>query len=139
MANLPESLENRFNLYLNILPVVDSVGQLLCLIVGICLLTVGIVTASMRFSKSIQSNNKSQNYANIQHYPGSGDARDCEMTEKCFIENGGTCDEINLNEEQNYMLEDEPALSEDDEMDSDTKSLSCGEDETDGSLKLVSI
>ncbi len=137
MPNLPESLENRFNLYLNILPIVDSLGQLVCFIAGICLLTVAIVKASMRFSKSIQSNHKiSQKYPNIRKYLGT-DTTVYEMTEKCVIENDGLCD-IDLMDENNYMLEAEPALSEDDEMDSDTtKSLSYEEDETDGSLKLV--
>lgn len=137
MPSLPESLENRFNLYLNILPVVDSIGQLLCFVAGLCLLTIAIVKASMRLSKSIQSNHKiSQKYPNIHKYLGT-DSKVYEMTEKCIIENDGLCD-IALNDEKNYMLEDEPALSEDDEVDSDTKSLS-EEDETDGSLKLVGI
>lgn len=136
MPNLPESLENRFNLYLNILPIVDSIGQLLCFIAGLCLLTVAIVKVSMSLSKSIQSNHKiSQKYPNIHKYLGT-DSKVYEMTEKCIIENDGLCD-IDSNEEKNYMLEEEPALSEDDEIDSDTKSLSCEEDETDGSLKLV--
>lgn len=137
MPNLPESLENRFDLYLNILPIVDSIGQLLCFLAGLCLLTIAIVKASMSLSKSIQSNHKiSQKYSNIHKYLGT-DTKIYEMTEKCIIENDGLCD-IDLNDEKNYMLEQEPALSEDDEVDSDTKSLSYEEDETDGSLKLVS-
>lgn len=137
MPSLPESLDNRFNLYLNILPVVDSIGQLVCFIAGICLLTVAIVKASMSLSRSIQSNHKiSQKYPNFKKFMGT-DSKAYEMTEKCVIENDGLC-HIDLNEEKNYMLEQEPALSEDDEIDSDTKSLSCEEDETDGSLKLVS-
>lgn len=140
MPKLPESLDNRFNLYLNILPVVDSIGQLLCLLAGICLLTIAIVKASMSLSKSIQSNhNTSQKYSHMHKYLGT-DSKIYEMTEKCIITNDGLCD-IDLNDEKNYMLEQEPALSEDDEVDSDTKSLkssSYEEDETDGSLKLVS-
>lgn len=137
MPSLPESLENRFNLYLNILPVVDSIGQLLCFLAGLCLLTIAIVKASMSLSKSIQSNHKiSQKYSNIHKYLGT-DTKIYEMTEKCIIENDGLCD-IDLNDEKNYMLEQEPAISEDDEVESDTKSLSYEEDETDGSLKLVS-
>lgn len=137
MPSLPESLDNRFNLYLNILPVVDSIGQLICFLAGLCLLTVAIVKASMSLSKSIQSNHQiSQKYSNIHKYMGT-DSKIYEMTEKCIIENDDLCD-IDLNDEKNYMLEQEPALSEDDEVDSDTKSLSYEEDETDGSLKLVS-
>ncbi|KAJ6648620.1 Scavenger receptor class B member 1 [Pseudolycoriella hygida] len=136
MPQLPESLENRFNLYLNILPVVDSIGQLVCFIVGLCLLTIAIVKASMSLSRSMQLNHKiSQKYPNMQNYMGT-ETKVYEMSEQCVIENDGLC-EIGLNEENNYMLEEEPALSEDDEIDSDTKSLSYEGDETDGSIKLI--
>ncbi|XP_037041969.1 scavenger receptor class B member 1 isoform X2 [Bradysia coprophila] len=137
MPHLPEALENRFDLYLNILPIVDWIGQLACFVVGLCQLTIAIVKVSMSLSKSIQSNNKmQQKYPNIQKYLGKSDAKVYEMTETYIIENDGLCD-INLDEEKNYMLEEEPALSEDEDIDSDTKSLSYEEDETDGSLKLI--
>lgn len=142
MPQLPEALENRFNLYLNILPVVDSVGQLVCFVVGLCLLTVAIVKGSISLSKSVQSSNKvPQKYQDIQKYLGiKTDPKVYEMTETPLTIEKDVMYGVNLDDDNNYMLEQEPALSEDDDADTDTKTLSCDEeDESDGSLKLVSI
>lgn len=137
MPSLPESLENRFNLYLNVLPVVDAIGQLVCFVAGLCLLILAVAKASMRFSKSIQSNHKiSKKYPSIHKYL-STDVKVYEMTEKRKNQKDGLLDK-GQTDEKKYMLEEEPALSEDYEIDSDTKSMSCEEDDTDGSLKLVS-
>lgn len=136
MDGLPEPLMNRFHLYLNILPVVDEIGQILLLVTGILLVLFSIVRASMRFSKSVQqnsrniSNQQQSKYINfgrdIDSEQGSadGDANDgddetqgmisYEMADK-RIRSDDILYEVNLSQEQQYMLEREHAISEDDD------------------------
>lgn len=136
MDGLPDTLQNRFHLYLNILPVVSDIGQLLLFVSGIILVLTSIVRASMRFSKNVQ-----QTTRNISHHQskylhlgrdadseqgsgGGGDGDDdetqgmvsYEMADK-RIRSDDTLYEVNLSEEQQYMLEQEHAISEDDDTD----------------------
>lgn len=54
MPELPPTLRSRFNLYLNILPVVDASGQLLLFTAGVVLVLVAIVRAALLFSRTMQ-------------------------------------------------------------------------------------
>lgn len=148
MPDLPPSLKTRFNLYLNILPVVDSIGQLLCFSVGIILILIAIVRASMRFSQTIQPSHKISNQRKYSSISRDGDYNvdgiAYEMSEKC-IRSGGTDNlfEVDLNDEKEYMLEQEPALSEEDDEEehneeSDTKSISFNDDDVRAVPNLVS-
>lgn len=77
MPELTPTLQTRFNLYLNILPVVDAVGRLLLFSVGVALVLVAIVRAAMLVSRSMQissSQQQQQRYASLGR--GRRDGRD---------------------------------------------------------------
>lgn len=143
MDGLPDSLKSRFHLYLNILPVVDEIGQILLLVTGIVLFLISIVRASMRFSRSVQQttrniSNQQSKYLNLgreaDSEQGSGTGEDetdgmisYEMEDK-RIRSDDVLYEVNLSEEQHYMLEQEHAISEDDDTDGDQEKASTGSD-----------
>lgn len=152
MPDLPESLKTRFYLYLNVLPVIDSFGQISLFATGIILLVVAVVRASMSFSQTIQPSHKISNqrrYSSIGRDDGdygSGsvggdDNLSYEMTEKCIRNSGGHLYEVDLADEKEYMLEQEHAISEDEENESETKTLSYHEVESASSSvpNLVSL
>lgn len=145
MDGLPDSLMSRFHLYLNVLPIVDEIGQILLLVTGIVLFLVSIVRASMRFSKTVQqttrniSNNQTR-YLNLsrdadteQGSSTGDDEKDgmisYEMADKRIRSDDAVLYEVNLSEEQQYMLEQEPAISEDEDTDEgDQDKVSSGSD-----------
>lgn len=163
MPSLPSTLKSRFYLYLNVLPVVDGLAQVGLAAIGIILLIVAVVRASMRFSQNIQPSHKISNqrryssigrggggggdveYGNLDgggHDVGDGGGGDdnlsYEMSEKCIRSSGGHLYEVDLADEKEYMLEQEHAISEDFDNESDTKTVSYREVEEDESGSAVS-
>lgn len=117
MIELPVSLQNRFNLYLNILPIGERVllwGSLAC---GILLLLIAVTRASMRLSKAITPSHKISKQPSVHGYSTvkmGSIYRPCEqqlIERKCDMpsEEQPQCGE------DNYMLE---PLDEDEESDS---------------------
>lgn len=80
MPELPPSLRTRFNLYLNILPVVDVAGQLTLFVLGIAFVLVAIIRAALQFSRTMQISSSQQQqhnqskYASLRSRHGSGRA-----------------------------------------------------------------
>lgn len=64
MPELPATLRSRFNLYLNVLPVVDAVGQLVLFTVGVTLVLVAIVRAALIFSRTMQISGSQRRHSN---------------------------------------------------------------------------
>lgn len=156
MPTLPDNLITRFNLYLNILPVLDMLGQVVTFIGGILLLLIAVTKAALRFSRTIQPSHKISNqrrYSTITSnnkqptdYISSNnncDTLSYELTEKCINhDNDENLCEIDFTNEKQYMLEEEPAISEDDdddENDSEIQSLSFADQDDDHALSRVSI
>lgn len=152
MPSLPDNLISRFNLYLNILPVLDMLGQVAALLGGILLVLVAVTKAALRFSRTIQPSHKISNqrrYSTIasankqptEYISNNCDTLSYELTEKCINHDDDQLCEIDFTNEKHYMLEEEPALSEDDddddENDTEIRSLSFDDrDEDRGSSRV---
>ncbi|XP_067620772.1 scavenger receptor class B member 1 isoform X2 [Eurosta solidaginis] len=66
MSELPESLDTRFNFYLNILPYLDILGYWGSLLLGIALLVYAVTRATLRMSSLTQMNHISDGkYSNV--------------------------------------------------------------------------
>lgn len=74
MPDLPPALKTRFNLYLNIMPVVDLLCQLFLFTSGCTLVLVAIVRASMLFSRTMQisGSQQQQQQQTLQRYASLG-------------------------------------------------------------------
>lgn len=124
LHELPESLKSRFSLYLNILPAVEIVGRWLLLVGGIISLLIAVTRVSLQLSQGLQPSHKISKHRKYTSVYQDTIQRidDCdkvyEMNEKDKLGEMDKMFEIDLNSENKYMLEDEPALS-DGENDSD--------------------
>lgn len=131
MEKLPEGLKNRFAIYLNVLPVVVAVIQYGSMAIGTMLLLYAITRVSMKLSNSMQPSHKvsrQRKYSSI--YPdmiqrfGDGE-KVYELNEKSRKNSISRTDllyDVDLSSEKKFMLEDEPAISEDEGSDSDKQS-----------------
>lgn len=126
LYELPHSLRSRFKLYLNILPVAVDVTQWSLFVGGILSLLFAITRVSMQLSRKVGPSHKiskQRKYSSI--YPdmiqrdfGLGTDKIYELNEKMQDTALGQAeqllgDEHEINLESKYMLEDEPAISED--------------------------
>lgn len=141
MPELPTPLKNRFNLYLNILPVMEKCGMWLALIGGtICLLNavtravLGISTRVTNSQKMTKLNKKyngsihrSDIYAPCEEDMIGGDNGD-DDNEGGRRGDGDFCD-VELVDERKYILEQDSAISDNDEESNTCGSGSSGEDE----------
>lgn len=121
---MPDALKSRFTLYLNILPALESSARWALLIGGIASLLIAVTRVSLQLSQSFQPSHKiskQRKYASI-YQDTIQRIDDCdkvyELNEKQEhqkqIKNSDMMFEIDLNSENKYMLDDEPALSDDD-------------------------
>lgn len=115
MMELPDSLRSRFTLYLNILPAVEWSVKWILLLGGITSLLIAVTRVSLKLSQHFQPSHKiskQRKYSSIYHDTIQR-IDDCEkvleLSEKHKYDN-------DLNLENKYMLEEEPALSDDDEV-----------------------
>lgn len=133
LEKLPESLKNRFNIYLNILPVLVDVGQYGLFVAGTIMLLFAIARVTMKLSNSIQPSHKvskQRKYSSI--YPDMisrlGDVEKVfelsEKSKKNSISRADLLYDAESSSEKKFMLDDEPAISEDEGSDSDSKSNS---------------
>lgn len=132
LEKLPDSLKNRFYIYLNILPVVVNICQYGLLVGGITMLLFAIARVTMRLSHNIQPSHKvskHRKYSSI--YPDMiqrlGDVEKVfELSEKSKKNSVSRADLLHDAEsccEKKFMLEEEPAISgsEDEELEVDSK------------------
>jgi hypothetical protein len=148
MAELPQDLQNRFIMYLNILPVLDQFGLYALLIGGALMLIIAVSQAATKLSKSTSSKrkiSKSSKYTNnIQSTTLFGK---CDEKLICNDDNV-----ININDDEDcldggdriqelmiirrnsreYTLDDEPGNSES----SDSDSMLSDEPSTSSSQEL---
>lgn len=133
MEKLPDSLKNRFYIYLNILPVLVDVGQYGLMIIGTIMLLYAIARVTTKLSKSFQPSHKvsrNRKYSNI--YPDMihrlGDVEKVfelsEKSKKNSISRADLLQDAETSSEKIFMLEEEPAISEDEDSEIDTNS-SC--------------
>ncbi|XP_055853022.1 scavenger receptor class B member 1 isoform X2 [Episyrphus balteatus] len=126
MMELPDTLANRFNFYLNYLPYIDYLGFWGGLLLGMVFLFFAITRATIRLShfKRISESGKSYAKANLR----SGVYNPCEMklmqtnekmpmakqTEEIKADRGAMIYDVDLKAANtgSYMLEDEPAMSD---------------------------
>lgn len=131
LEKLPDSLKNRFNVYLNILPVLVTVGQYTLFTSGIMLIVFAILRVSLKISRSIQPSHKvsrHRKYSSI--YPDMiqrlGDVEKVfelsEKSKKHSISQADLLCDADSNSEKKFMLEEEPAISEDEGSESDSHS-----------------
>lgn len=121
MMELPESLKSRFTLYLNILPAVEATARWALLLGGIVSLLIAVTKVSLQLSQHFQPSHKiskQRKYASI--YQDTIQRIDdgekvYELNEKMPLPTADMIFEIDLNSESKYMLDDEPAISDDDE------------------------
>lgn len=122
LEKLPDSLKNRFYIYLNVLPILVIIGQYGLLIIGIIMLLCAIIRVSMKLSHSVQPSHKvsrHRKYSNI--YPDMiqrlGDVEKVfelsEKSKKNSISRADLLYDADSSSEKKFMLEEEPAISED--------------------------
>jgi hypothetical protein len=161
MAELPQDLQNRFVMYLNILPIFDQVGLYALLIGGALLLIIAVGQAATKLSVSTSSKrkiSKTSKYANNIHQ-NSNLYRKCE--EKLICGGGGDDNVIHINDDEDcvdgggriqelmiirrssreseplrYTLDDEPGSSESSE---DSDSMLSDEPSTSSSAQELAI
>lgn len=64
MENIPDQLQQRFNLYLNILPLVEKSGLYGTLIIGLILSIMAVTRVAVRVSSSLTSTQNNKKYGN---------------------------------------------------------------------------
>lgn len=64
MENIPDQLQKRFNLYLNILPMVEKSGLYGSFLIGLILSIIAVTRVAIRVSSSLTSTQKNQKYGN---------------------------------------------------------------------------
>lgn len=123
MLELPKSLQSRFYLYLQVGPAVETILKWLSLFGGFtCLVfavTRAIMAFSLRQSHKISRNRKYSIINRSNVYMSTIEEKKLESERSAHIRVGDNLSEVEMNDECHYILEQEPALSEDDEEDSD--------------------
>lgn len=122
LEKLPDSLKNRFYLYLNVLPVLVTALQYGLLVFGAFMILMAIIRVSLKLSRSVQTSHRVSNhrkYSSIypDMIPRLGDMEKVfELSEKSKKNSISRADLLNdgdSNSEKKFMLEEEPAISED--------------------------
>lgn len=131
MEELPDSLKNRFFIYLNILPPLASFLQYILFISGIILVLIPIIREALKLSRSLQPSHRVSNPRKFSSiYPDMiqrlGDMEKVfelkEKSRKKSISRADLLSDADSSSEKKFMLEDEPAISEDEGSESDTRS-----------------
>lgn len=130
---LPEALKSRFTLYLNILPALESSARWALLIGGIATLLFAVTRVALQLSQGFQPSHKiskQRKYASIyqdtiQRIDDCDKVYELNEKQEQQIRNSDMMFEIDLNSENKYMLEDEPALSDDDNDSIDGVDIQC--------------
>lgn len=122
MLELPQSLQSRFYLYLTVGPATESFLKWLSLFGGFTCLVVAITRAILAFSTR-QSHKVSRNrkYSIINRsnvYMSTIEEKKSESERSAHIRASDNLSEVEMSDECHYILEQEPALS-DDEGDND--------------------
>jgi hypothetical protein len=147
LKELPERLEKRFSLYLNILPVVELAGLYGSLIVGALLSVFAVTQVALRTSKSIAAQRCHQKFnANLANNSVYNPCEEKLIDLKCLKAKNLTSqvikvDELNKSDDEEsfevedldvitrdqYELEEDDALSDIDynEITSEDSSVSC--------------
>lgn len=131
MEKLPDSLKNRFFIYLNVLPVFVTALQYALFAMGSIMILYAVVTVSLKLSRSVQTSHRVSNnrkYSSI--YPDMiqrlGDMEKVfelsEKSKKNSISRADLLNDADSNSEKKFMLDEEPAISEDEGSDCDFRS-----------------
>lgn len=124
MTQLPDRLQKRFSLYLNILPVVEKVGLYGSIVLGAGLLIFAVTRVALKTSKSIASQRCHQKFSrnlvsNSVYSPCEEKLIDVHVTKKNLPKvinvDELSSDEIdcrNVISRDQYELEDDDALSD---------------------------
>lgn len=116
---------------MNVLPVLTDIGQYGLFVVGISILLIAVTRVSIKLSNAMQPSHKVSNRKYSSIYPDMiqrlGDVdKVFEMNEKSRKNSISRADllyDVDLNDsEKRFMLDEEPAISDDESSDSETKS-----------------
>lgn len=127
LNELPLRLENRFSLYLNILPLVEKVGLYCSLALGAVLSIVAVTQVAIRTSKSLATQKYHQKFSrNLVYGPCEEKLVDRHMpkvehVDETSSDDGGMSNVITRSQ---YELEEDDALSDIDYDDIDDESAS---------------
>lgn len=125
LAELPDKLEQRFDIYLNILPLVEKAGLYGTLTLGLLLSVIAVTIVAVRTSKSVASNQCYQKFNRNQNNSIYNACEEKLMSNEMFhhvtsvrvddIKSDDELDEIgslkNVQRDQ-YELEEDAALSD---------------------------
>lgn len=114
MNELPVNLQNRFNLYLNVLPILDKILLVLVFVIGVVCLAMANIRAAIRISNSVTdqtniSKNKKQNISNSNNKSSIYLPCEEQLIESSIGDDNEMC-QIDVKSESNYVLDKEPAL-----------------------------
>lgn len=123
MNELPINLQNRFNLYLNVLPILDKILLVFCFVIGIICLAMANIRAALRMSTSVSEQQKLSQGKN-QSSSKSNKSAIYLPCEESFIdkklENDNEMFQIGIQDGNGYILDKEPALVMDSDDDNDS-------------------
>lgn len=124
MNELPVNLQNRFNLYLNVLPILDKILLVFCFIIGVICLAMANIRATLRMSNSVSEQQKLSKgkHQNSLKSDKSAIYLPCEENFiETKLENDNEMFQIGVKNDNKYILDKEPALMMD--SDDDDESL----------------
>lgn len=124
MNELPINLQNRFNLYLNVLPILDKILLVLTFVIGVFCLVIANILAALGISNSVSEKSqisKNKNHKNLKSNKSSTIYLPCEeqLIETKLEDDNEMC-QIEIRNETKYILDKEPALVLESDDDDDT-------------------
>lgn len=122
MNELPINLQNRFNLYLNVLPILDKILLVFIFVIGVIFLAMANIRAALRLSNSVSE--KPQLSKNKKHNKKSNKSAiylPCEeQLIEIKLEDDNEMCQMEIKNETKYILDKEPALVLESDDDDDT-------------------
>lgn len=125
MNELPINLQNRFNLYLNVLPILDKFLLISLFVIGVICLAMANILAALGISNSVTEKSqisKNKKDKNLKSNKSSAVYLPCEeqLIETKLVDDNEMC-QIEIRNDTKYILDKEPALVlESDDDDDDT-------------------
>lgn len=124
MNELPINLQNRFNLYLNVLPILDKILLVLTFVIGVFCLVIANILAALGISNSVSEKSqisKNKNHKNLKSNKSSTIYLPCEeqLIDTKLEDDNEMC-QIEIRNETKYILDKEPALVLESDDDDDT-------------------
>lgn len=123
MNELPINLQNRFNLYLNVLPILDKIILVFIFVIGVICLAMANIRAALRLSNSVSEKHQlsKKKKHNNPKFTKSAIYLPCEeQLIKTKLEDDNEMCQIEIKNETKYILDKEPALVLESDDDDDT-------------------